>query len=244
MEKVKQEMVCYPVGDCAMAVEYGNSIDEKTNKKVQFLTAYLEKGKLKGIREVLPTYRSLLIFYDPDKICYKKLVKKIEHCGAKDGLEYRHIKKIIKIPCLYNGEDLEEMEKITGLSSQEIINIHSGTDYRIYMLGFLPGFVYLGGLDERIHAPRLKSPRLCIEPGSVGIGGGQTGIYPMASPGGWRLIGKTPLRMYDVNRKEPFLCKAGEYIRFVPIEERQYEEIQRKVKTGEYEPEWMTMSEE
>ena len=126
------------------------------------------------------------------------------------------------------------MEELTGLSSKEIIQIHSGTDYLVYMLGFLPGFVYLGGLDERIHAPRLTTPRVKIPAGAVGIGGSQTGVYPLDSPGGWRLIGRTPLRMYDPDREEPFLCNAGDYIRFCPIEETDYREIEAQVKTGTY----------
>ncbi|MBQ2047711.1 MAG: 5-oxoprolinase subunit PxpB, partial [Schwartzia sp.] len=122
-------------------------------------------------------------------------------------------------------EDLIDMEKVTGLSREEIVKIHSGTDYRVYMLGFLPGFAYLGGLDERIAAPRLKTPRLSIPAGSVAIGGNQTGVYPIASPGGWRIIGSTPIEFYNPNREEPILCKAGDYIRFVPIGEDEYDEI-------------------
>ncbi|MCQ2373597.1 MAG: carboxyltransferase domain-containing protein, partial [Phascolarctobacterium sp.] len=106
----------------------------------------------------------------------------------------------------------------------------------IYMLGFLPGFVYLGGLDEKIHAPRLQSPRTAIPAGSVAIGGGQTGIYPIASPGGWRLIGRTPLKLYDPERLEPILCKAGEYIRFVPISEERFQEIEEQLAIGAYTP--------
>ena len=109
------------------------------------------------------------------------------------------------------------------LSEKEIIDIHAGTEYRVYMLGFLPGFVYLGGMDERIAAPRLKTPRVSIPAGSVGIGGSQTGVYPMASPGGWRLIGMTPVAFYDPTRETPVLCEAGDYIRFVPISPEEYE---------------------
>lgn len=238
-KKAEKEFACYPVGERAMVVEFGQVIDENINKKVQSMTAYLEEKEIKGIQELLPTFRSLMIFYNPCDISYSRLVRKINHCRLSDMDKAGEQKRVLKIPCLYDGEDLQDMETITGLSRQEIIKIHSDTDYRIYMLGFLPGFVYLGGLDERIHAPRLQSPRVRIEPGSVGIGGSQTGIYPMASPGGWRLLGRTPLRMYDAERENPILCKAGEYIRFTPIDQETFHDIKRQVMLGTYQPEWV-----
>ena len=122
----------------------------------------------------------------------------------------------------------------TGLSRQSIIELHSGRDYLIYMLGFLPGFAYLGGLDERLHTPRLATPRTKIEAGSVGIGGSQTGIYPLDSPGGWQLIGKTPVRPYEERRENPILYRAGDYIRFVPIKEKEYQEIDMYCRAGNY----------
>ena len=131
------------------------------------------------------------------------------------------------------------MEEITGLSAQEIVRIHSAVDYRIYMLGFLPGFPYLGGLDKRIEASRLPSPRKAIPAGSVGIGGNQTGVYPMESPGGWRLIGRTPLPFYDPAAARPVLCQAGEFIRFVPISAEEFADIQRRVAEGGYPPQYI-----
>jgi inhibitor of KinA len=226
-----------PAGDRAMVVQFGDTIDEKTNRQVQLLAKWIETQGTEGVQEVLPTFRSLTIFYDPAKISYHTLKTTLKHADVSEEDGGHMEKRIVEIPCCYGGsfgEDLPDMEKLTGLSSKEIIQIHSGTDYLVYMLGFLPGFVYLGGLDERIHAPRLTTPRVKIPAGAVGIGGSQTGVYPLESPGGWRLIGSTPIRMYDPDREEPFLCNAGDYIRFCPIEEADYREIEAQVKAGTY----------
>lgn len=125
--------------------------------------------------------------------------------------------------------------KHAGLTEEEVIEIHSSKDYLIYMLGFLPGFSYLGGLDERIHTPRLANPRIRIPAGSVGIGGSQTGIYPLDSPGGWQLLGMTPVKTYDPEREDPILFEAGDYIRFVPVSEEEYKQIKEQVENGTYE---------
>ena len=146
-------------------------------------------------------------------------------------------KKIFEIPVCYGGEygpDIDNIASHAGLTQEEVIQIHSSRDYLIYMLGFLPGFCYLGGLDERIHTPRLSNPRLRIRAGSVGIGGSQTGIYPLDSPGGWQLMGMTPVKTYDPEREIPILVEAGNYIRFVPIDEEQYKQIQAQVEDGSY----------
>ena len=130
--------------------------------------------------------------------------------------------------------DIANIAKNAGLSEKEVIENHSPRDYLIYMLGFLPGFTYLGGLDERIHTPRLATPRIKINAGSVGIGGSQTGIYPLDSPGGWQLMGMTPVKTYDPEREIPILVEAGDYIRFVPITEAEYLEMKAQVERGEY----------
>lgn len=231
------QMRFLPAGDQAMVVEFGQVIDDAINQEVHRLSGWIESQHIRGVIELLPTFRSLMIYYDPSVIHFAQLEQKIK-CFDLNTQGGETMTKIIhQIPCCYGarfGKDLHDMETLTGLSREEIIAIHSGTDYKIYMLGFLPGFVYLGGLDKRIEAPRLKSPRVKIDPGSVGIGGNQTGVYPLASPGGWRLIGATPLDFYDPDRPEPILCKAGEYIRFVPIHIDEYYDIRHMVIKGEY----------
>lgn len=239
MEEKMPEARFLAAGDRALIVEYGREICELNNDCVSQLAAWLEKQNLEGVRELVPTYCSLMVCYDPALITYPKLVQRLK--GFKPSMmgDGKGEKKIWEIPCVYDGADLSSMEELCKLSKEEIIKLHSGRDYRIYMLGFLPGFVYLGGLDERIHAPRLTSPRTAIPAGSVAIGGGQTGIYPIVAPGGWRLLGRTPLKLYDPDRAEPILCKAGEYIRFVPITPERFAEIEQELLIGSYVPHYI-----
>lgn len=222
-----------PAGDRALVADFGNVISEDVNRKVNALKKSLSAEKAAGVREMIPTYRSLLVEYNPSMITMQELSRRIEAAAAElDGaVADAEKKRVLEIPCCYGGkygEDLAGMAELTGLSEKEIIDIHAGTEYRVYMLGFLPGFVYLGGMDERIAAPRLKTPRVSIPAGSVGIGGSQTGVYPMASPGGWRLIGMTPTPFYDPASENPVLCEAGDYIRFVPITPDEYERLKKE----------------
>lgn len=226
-----------PSGDRALIVEFGRIIDETINDRVQQMANLLDREKPAGVLECIPTYRSLLVLYDPMIVGYESLKNTILKMVPEEGSAESHVKTILRIPCCYGreyGPDLSDMEKICGIGEDEIVRIHSGQLYKIYMLGFLPGFVYLGGMDPRIAAPRLSVPRTAIPAGSVGIGGSQTGVYPIASPGGWRLIGSTPVRFYDPDRAEPILCRAGEYIRFIAITPEEYKAIARDVSAGTY----------
>lgn len=234
-------MKIYPAGDMALSVDFGNVISEEINDQVMHLKHVLQEKNIPGIRELLPSYRALLVRYDPMQLSFAQLSELIQRLQKQEGSEKGRKEKVIRlIPCCYGGaygEDLKGMEAVTGLSEEEMIRIHSGTDYKIYMLGFLPGFVYLGGMDERIAAPRLDTPRVKIPAGSVGIGGKQTGVYPIASPGGWRLIATTPVKFYDPMASQPILCSAGEYIRFVPVTVKEYEQISQEIRTGSWKPE-------
>lgn len=221
-------------GDCALVAEFGKEIDEHTNALVQALDRAVREKGIFGVRECVPTFRSLTVLFDPSLISGKRLKKKLLRLCRTLSVQEQSKKVVIEVPVFYNGEDLNDVAAYAKLTPEEVVRLHAGRDYRIYMLGFLPGFVYLGGMDERIFCPRLSTPRTKIHAGAVGIGGEQTGIYPLPSPGGWRLIGTTPIRPYDASRTPPVLFSAGEYIRFAPIDESTFSEIQKQVEAGTY----------
>ena len=186
---------------------------------------------------MIPAFSTLLINYDPRIVSFEKMRKRIQELVKMEVKAGTGRKKIFEIPVCYGGEygpDIDNIASHAGLTQEEVIQIHSSRDYLIYMLGFLPGFCYLGGLDERIHTPRLANPRLKINAGSVGIGGSQTGIYPLDSPGGWQLMGMTPVKTYDPDRETPILVEAGDYIRFIPIDEQEYRQLKALVARKEY----------
>lgn len=224
-------------GDSALLIEFGKEINPETNWTITALVQLMREQHIEGIVDVIPAFCSLLINYDPRVLSYEELKERMEHLLKMETKTEATRKRIFEIPVCYGGEygpDIENIAEHAGLSVEEVIKIHSSKDYLIYMLGFLPGFTYLGGLDERIHTPRLASPRLKIRAGSVGIGGSQTGIYPLDSPGGWQLMGMTPVRTYDPERQTPILVEAGDYIQFIPIDEEEFLRIQELVEKGEY----------
>lgn len=224
-------------GDCAVCVEFGNEINPEINKKIRAFKIAVEKAGIDGIVETVPTYRSLLVVYKPEVIGFKDLTAKFDEVMKNMGSIQIPPPAIIEIPVLYGGEmgpDIENVASHNGKTVEEVIQIHTSGEYLIYMLGFIAGFPYLGGMSKEIATPRLKSPRVKIEGGSVGIAGEQTGIYPVASPGGWQLIGRTPLKMYDADREKPVLLEAGQYIKFRSITEKEYAEIERQVNDGTY----------
>ena len=220
-----------------MLIVFGDTISTEINQRITFTVQLIRAQRIEGIVDMIPAFVSLLINYNPLVISYDALVRRLEKLLQVETKASQTVKRVFEIPVCYGGEygpDLKTIAERAGLSEQEVVDIHSSCDYLIYMLGFLPGFCYLGGLDERIHTPRLKTPRLKIPAGSVGIGGSQTGIYPMESPGGWQLMGKTPVRTYDPDRETPILMQAGEYIRFTEIDAAEFERISRAVEKGEY----------
>jgi KipI family sensor histidine kinase inhibitor len=226
-----------PAGDSALSVSFGQEIREDLNARVVALDRALRDRPLPGVAETIPTYSSLLVCYDPARVGYRSLAARIARLARGGSVVAANGGRTFVIPVLYggdHGEDLPDVAARAGLSEAEVVERHSGRDYLIYMLGFLPGFAYLGGLDPAIATPRLATPRAAIPAGSVGIGGEQTGIYPLRSPGGWRLIGATPVKPYDPARAEPILYRAGDRIRFAPIGAAEFASIRERVEAGEY----------
>ena len=224
-------------GDTAITVCFENEISKEVNGFVTSFTCAVEQKGIKGVIELIPAFNSVTVLYDSTVVPSYTLKIKLERIIKKLGNSQQSSAVLYKIPVCYEEEfspDMKNVEAHTGLSREEIIEIHSSTDYLIYMLGFLPGFAYLGEMDKRLATPRLDSPRVEISRGAVGIGGEQTGIYPVASPGGWQLIGRTPILVYDRERENPILYKSGDYIRFVPISRNEYFEIEKAVQGGTY----------
>lgn len=225
-----------PCGESAVTIEFSREISEETNRKIRFVAAALDDRKSLGIEETVPTFCSLTVYFDPLKLDKKTLEKTVLDLLKGNQEDGKNTKRVFCIPVCYEGEyapDMEDVCKLTGLSREEVIKLHCGTDYLIYMLGFLPGFPYLGGMDPRLEAPRLSSPRTAIPVGAVGIGGKQTGIYPLSSPGGWRLIGRTPVKVYDPERDDAILYRAGDYIRFYPISAEEWDSTPTVVEAKE-----------
>ncbi|MFQ3621572.1 MAG: 5-oxoprolinase subunit PxpB [Spirochaetales bacterium] len=231
------------MGEGCLVVELGNVIDPGINEQVHRLAAVLYELEGSGIQELVPTYRSLAVYFDPLKVSrlslkervsqvLENIVSTVKSPASSEGRFAPYtIPRIVEIPVLYGGEegpDLSFVAKYAGLSEQEVIEIHTSRIYRVYMLGFLPGFPYLGGLDERIAVPRLETPRTRIASGSVGIAGSQTGFYPMESPGGWRIMGRTPLKVFDPYATPPSLINPGDQVKFRSISRKEYEELERK----------------
>jgi len=213
-------------GDTALSVEFGDKIDPRINALVRRLYAVLKSGSHPGILDLNPAYRSLFIQYDPWVCSFERLAGIIEECLPSVVAAAEEPAGVKDVPVCYGGEfgpDLEEIAAFHGLCADEVIRLHCAAVYRVYMIGFTPGFAYLGGLDERLHTPRKMEPRIRVAAGSVGIADQQTGIYAIESPGGWRLIGRTPLKMFDPGREPPALLEAGDFVRFVPISGDEFE---------------------
>ena len=224
-------------GDSSILLQFGNTIDPAINRKIAATVQLMREQHINGVTDVIPAFCSLLINYDPRVISYEQIKRRMEALVKIDVTAGDTRKRVFEIPVCYGGEygpDIQNIADHAGMSVEEVIQIHTSRDYLIYMLGFLPGFTYLGGLDERIHTPRLADPRIRIPAGSVGIGGSQTGIYPMDSPGGWQLMGMTPVKTYDPDREVPILVEAGDYIRFVAIDEDEFHRIKELVDKNEY----------
>ena len=224
----------YPLGDSALTIEFGKKIDETINKHVLARFYALQKNPLSAMIEAVPAYASLTIFYDIHKIyrmsiplrgsAYEWMKTQTENWLKLNIPIGEETKTLLTIPVCYDDEyapDLEYICKTKKLSKEELVSIHTGKTYRVYMLGFLPGFAYMGELDDAISFPRKQKPHITAA-GSVGIAGKQTGIYPLQSQGGWQIIGRTPLKMFDATNESPTLLKAGDEVRFKSISKHEF----------------------
>ena len=223
-DHMNSAMNILPCGDSAVSLRFREEISPETHALVMAYMAAIEKAGLPGFIECVPSYCALMLIYDPMETSFDEI------CAAVRALDISASSieasgETIVLPVCYGNEfgpDLSAVAAHAGLGEEEVIALHSSVDYPIYMLGFTPGFPYLGGMDARLATPRLKAPRTRVEAGSVGIAGAQTGVYPVASPGGWQIIGRTPARLYDPARREPFLLRAGQRLRFSPISAEEF----------------------
>jgi inhibitor of KinA len=207
-----------PAGDSAVLVTFSETIDPAVNRRVHAAARRIDAAALAGVGEAVPAYASLLVHFDPLLLSYAEMVQFITS-NITEASEHTSSARRVEVPVYYggaNGPDLVFVADSNRITVEAVIAIHSGRDYPVYMMGFMPGFPYLGGMDPAIASPRLSTPRSRIPAGSVGIAGEQTGIYPLESPGGWRIIGRTPLRLFDLERDPPFLLAPGDLVRFVP----------------------------
>jgi inhibitor of KinA len=215
-----------PCGDTGLSVEFADGIDRLVNDRVQRLFRYLRAKSFPGIVDLNPTYRSLFIQYHPWDCSFENLVLRVEQGLMTPDEGPARKADPVRIPVCYGGvygPDMDEVAAIHGMSPEQVIRLHAAPEYYVYMIGFTPGFPYLGGLDARLFTPRKNEPRKLVCAGSVGIADRQTGIYSIDSPGGWQLIGKTPLRLFDRQRSDPFLLSPGDSLQFVPITKDEFE---------------------
>jgi inhibitor of KinA len=226
----------FPLGDAAITVDFGNCIDEAINKEVIARFNQLQQHPLPGMIEAVPAYGSLTVYYDlmalkkkipPGQAIFEWMKLQLEERLQQPVLQNQSTNRLVKIPVCYDDEfaaDIQHLAEAKNISVDEVIQIHTAKPYRVYMLGFLPGFAYMGEVDEKIVMPRKPQP-VNIEAGSVGIAGKQTGIYPLASPGGWQIIGRTPLKLFDKEKEEPTLLRAGDMVQFYSISKKEFELI-------------------
>lgn len=228
----------YPLGDRAIVVKLADEVSHATHEKVIHLTDIIEQDPFPGLVEVVPTYTNVTVYYDPIQVlsgnlgrnsAYETVHNKMLDYLTKGKQISSFEQRKVQIPVLYGGNygpDLELVAKINQLSEEEVIEIHSRSTYLVYMIGFAPGFPFLGGMDCRIAAPRKETPRKKIPAGSVGIAGTQTGVYPIDSPGGWQIIGQTPRHLFLRGEENPSLLESGDLLEFVPITEEQFKSFE------------------
>jgi len=222
-------------GDQALTVEFSDRIDAAVNARVIALAEALRTDPVPGVCEVVPSYRSLLVLHDPEIARGADLAKALALRAAAID-DARAVSRLWRVPMVFGGSaglDFEDMAKMKGLSTDELVALFTEPEYRVYMIGFAPGFAYLGGLPELLHTPRLPTPRQRLEAGAIGIGGKQANINSVPGPSGWRFLGRTPVRLFAPERAEPFLFQAGDAVRFVPIGAAEARDLDAAAAAGE-----------
>jgi inhibitor of KinA len=215
-----------PAGDSALIVELEARIDPAVNARVIALADAVHADRIAGVRDVVPTYRSVAIYFDPLRTDANRLHACLDRATTRLGETPTSAQVLVRIPVCYGGDlgpDLSAVAGYARMSEDEVVRVHTEATYRVFMLGFVPGFAYMGTVDSRIAMPRHTVPRVRVPPRSVGIAGVQTGIYPTDTPGGWQLIGRTPLKPFDPDRPQPFLMKAGDSVQFYAIDRHEYD---------------------
>jgi len=227
--KAVETIQYYPLGDSAIVIQLGNEISESIQHHISSICSFLEDYSFEGFIEYVPAFTTVTIFYDALITDYETAQSLLQDMLLEimEGIEEKDA-PVVEIPVLYGGTqgpDLSDVATHAGISETEVIALHTAGEYLVYMIGFAPGFPYLGGMNEKIATPRKETPRSKIAAGSVGIAGAQTGVYPIETPGGWQIIGQTPLELFDVERQPPALLKAGDKLRFIAISEAEFKKI-------------------
>lgn len=233
------EPVFLSAGDTGLVVQYGDTVDAAVNRQVRGLATSVAGLDLPGVVDLVPTLRSLLVHYDPLVVSHADLVRAItplarrRHTTGLSGRRWR-------IPVCYEDDcapDLPLVAELAGLDPADVVRRHAATEFEVFMMGFLPGFPYLGMLPEEFDLPRRSNPRIRVPPGSISVAARQSTVYTLASPGGWHLIGRTPVRFYDPGRERPILVRAGDLVRFEPVPMARYRELNARPECHEIRPE-------
>ncbi len=229
----------FPAGDRAVCIEVGDAISVEVNVRVRTLEYLIQHKRLAGVVECVPTFRSLLVYYDPLVTDYETLVGTLEVLSVQPGEVVLPPARHVELPCCYDPElglDLEAAAERLTLPADEVVRLHASATYHLYFIGFTPGLPYMTGMPERMLLPRLATPRTKVPPGSVGIGGIQCCIYSVESPGGYWILGRTPLALYDPEAREPVLLRAGDRVRFRSIDRAEFDSIAASAATRTYRP--------
>jgi KipI family sensor histidine kinase inhibitor len=228
-----------PTGDLALSVELGDDISVEVNTRVRALEFLIEQKGVPGVVETVPTYRALQVYYDPAVVGFDALCATLATLAEQASATTMPPAREVELPCCYGGElgpDLEPAARRLELPADELVRLHAGAEYLVYFIGFTPGLPYMTGAPARLTIPRLDTPRVKVPGGSVGIGGIQCCVYSVESPGGFWLLGRTPLRLYDPTAPEPILLRPGDRVRFRPVDRTEFDDIAARVAARSFRP--------